>query len=132
MPRTAKAKPQSPQAAAGQAYGERQAQVESQQAMPLPNMRQVNAPPMPAGAQGQELLHQARSANLVVPGGITHPTDRPDEPITAGLSTGPGLGPEALPTVKRPESDYARMLRLMTRATGDPSWANQAARMRRG
>lgn len=130
MPR--RAKPQSPQAAAGQAYGERQATIEAQQAMPLPNMQQANAAPMPAAAQGQELLHTARSANLPMPGGMAAPTTRPDEPITAGMSRGAGPGPEVLPTVKRSESDYARMLRLMTRATGDPSWANQAARMRRG
>lgn len=25
-----------------------------------------------------------------------HPTNRPNEPVTAGLATGPGAGPEAL------------------------------------
>lgn len=50
--------------------------------------------------QGAE-LQAAQSAVPVgpPPGGVTPlnaPTQRPDEPLTAGLSTGPGPGPEAL------------------------------------
>lgn len=33
---------------------------------------------------------------------LTDPTQRPDEPITAGLSTGPGPGPEVLGLDPRP------------------------------
>jgi hypothetical protein len=34
------------------------------------------------------------------------PTARPDEPITAGLPTGPGPGPEALSAVGDPDYDF--------------------------
>lgn len=33
---------------------------------------------------------------------LSDPTMRPDEPLTAGLSTGPGVGPEALNLDPRP------------------------------
>lgn len=53
----------------GQPYGQRKAQIEAQQAIPLP------APPR-----------------------LDRPTENPDEPITAGLPVGPGPGPEAVIT----------------------------------
>ena len=63
----------------GQAYGERKAQVDAQRAIPLPQ-----APP-------------------VVPLGA--PTQRPQEPLTAGLPVGPGPGPEALAPMAPPPQE---------------------------
>lgn len=62
-------------AAPGQTYGEAGAQVAAQQAVPLQG---------PSGPAPGSLTP------------LTAPTQRPGEPITAGLSTGPGPGPEAL------------------------------------
>lgn len=54
-------------APSGQPYGQRGAQEAAQQAIPLPQVAPIDAP-----------------------------TARPDEPLTAGLSQGPGPGPEIL------------------------------------
>lgn len=58
----------------GQEYGKRQQQENAQRALPL-------------------------SRAALPPGSLTPlaaPTDRPTEPITTGLPSGPGAGPEAL------------------------------------
>ena len=71
--------------ASGQPYGARQEQVAAQRALPLPAAPPVPAPPPPAPG--------------ALPGGrgpFTRPTEYPDEPLTAGMSIGPGPGPEAL------------------------------------
>ena len=71
--------------ASGQPYGARQEQVAAQRALPLPAAPPVPAPPPPAPG--------------ALPGGrgpFTRPTEYPDEPLTAGMSMGPGPGPEAL------------------------------------
>jgi hypothetical protein len=62
-------------AAKGQAYGEAGAQIASQQAVPM------GAPPTDMVSPG------------IAPGsmgGLTRPTERPAEPITAGADFGPG------------------------------------------
>lgn len=63
----------------GQGYGEQAAQIAQQQAVPGP----------PPGVQGGWEPPPA-------PTPLHAPTERPDEPVTAGLATGPGPGPEAL------------------------------------
>lgn len=71
--------------ASGQPYGARQEQVAAQRALPLPAAPPVPAPPPPAPG--------------ALPGGrgpFTRPTEYPNEPLTAGMSIGPGPGPEAL------------------------------------
>jgi hypothetical protein len=60
-----------PTAAKGQPYGEAGQQLASQQTVPM------GPPPIPLGA----------------------PTARPSEPVQAGLSLGPGPGPEAIPAI---------------------------------
>lgn len=74
-------------AASGQAYGERQAQVSAQQAIPLPGPPPVSAsvPPRP----------QAPTPGTL--GLFNRATERPDEPLTAGMDMGPGPGREVLP-----------------------------------
>jgi hypothetical protein len=71
-----------------QPYGQAGRQLAAQQAVPM-------APtPLAAAAGGQPV-----APNPVQPGQfgpLDRPTDRPDEPITAGMPFGPGAGPEAL------------------------------------
>lgn len=71
--------------ATGQAYGAAGQQRAAQQAIPLPQAPASGAP-MPQGSG-------------VMPGDlgpITAPSTRPGEPLTHGLPTGPGGGPEVL------------------------------------
>ncbi len=102
--------------ASGQAYGQRQAQVEAQQAVPLPALAQ----PQPGG--WQQALTAAQQ--MVPPGqGFAAPTARPGEPITAGLAVGAGPGPEILPSYRPSKGDIFRQLHD---ATGDPQFGQLA------
>lgn len=112
----------------GQRYGEGDDQQAMQRAMPAPDMQQPvtaapSAPPVfgnPGGAsrvnpdpmQVQQFLSQTKP-NLL--GG----TMNPDQPITAGLSTGPGPGPEVL---ARNTSPMRRYLERLSADTGNPKW----------
>jgi len=71
-------------AATGQTYGEAGAQRRAQQAVPM------GAPQPPQTAQQQQ-----RQPLPVTP--LTAPTERPDEPITAGNPLGAGPGMDMLP-----------------------------------
>jgi hypothetical protein len=78
----------------GLPYGARGEMVGEQRAVP---MRPAPGPsaPAPTGAPGP------------VPGDagdFLRPTERPNEPVTAGLPTGAGPGPEAL-SLMRPQND---------------------------
>lgn len=91
------------QAAAGQAYGERQAQEQAQRAVPLPAAPPVQTPP-PSSAPG------ALPGSF---GDFLRPTERPNEPLTAGLPVGPGPGPEAVRVAPNPQGDVeAQILAL--------------------
>lgn len=46
---------------------------------------------------------------------LTAPSERPNEPITAGLPVGPGVGPEALGAPAAPTSDALFDLRALAR-----------------
>ena len=85
---------QAPRAPAGRPYGERKAAMDAQRTIPLP----------------------AQSGPRVIP--LDAPTERPDEPLTAGLSTGAGPGPEALMPTGLPvqEMEIIANLRAMYRA----------------
>jgi hypothetical protein len=69
-------------AARGQTYGKRKQQEEAQRAVP---MRQA-----PTDVAANRPIPSA-------PGSLVAPTQRPQEPITAGAPFGEGPGPEALP-----------------------------------
>jgi len=62
--------------APGQQYGRAEAQREAQRSIPLPGQKP-----------------------------FARPTERPDEPITAGLPIGAGPGPEALAPIVAPRGD---------------------------
>jgi hypothetical protein len=78
---------QAPSAAKGQQYGKATEQMTAQKVVPLPQSS-VAAGAGPSHAQ----------ATRPAPGAVAfdRPTDRPSEPVTAGLPFGPGPGPEAL------------------------------------
>lgn len=85
---------QAPKAPTGMPYGAHKAEIDAQRAVPLAAAPSLPAPGNPpAGAGGGAAL-----------GDFTRPTDRPTEPITAGLPMGAGPGPEALSTVG-PQAD---------------------------
>lgn len=97
---------QAPKAATGQPYGQAGQQIAAQRAVPLP------AAPPPATAQppgqGQGAAGFASPNDTPT---LTAPTQRPDEPLEAGLSFGPGPGPEALGPP--PMSDVEARLRAL-------------------
>lgn len=84
--------------------------------------RAPTAPPnlAPSPAQPQQAAQVAQvptSAGVPQPGslGTFAPSQRPNEPITHGLPTGPGGGPEVLtrPGVLRPGADLLSQLRAI-------------------
>ena len=52
-------------------------------------------------------------------------TDRPHEPVTAGLTTGPGPGPEVFNQTGQAQR-AADTLTMMARVTGDQRYAEMA------
>lgn len=84
----------------GDQYGDLAAREERIAAVP------ITQPTPPAQPQ------QAPQQPLVAPGAFDRPTDRPMEPVTSGLPTGAGPGPEAL-GMEAPGSDLVRTLRSM-------------------
>lgn len=82
------------QAPKGQTYGEAQRMEQAMQQLPVPDLAaQLNAIP-----------------------GLTDPSTRPDEPLTAGLPFGPGPGP----AVRPPQPGGAGLLRRMVAENPDP------------
>jgi hypothetical protein len=76
--------------ATGQPYGAATAQAQAQQAVPLPDFA---------------AMHLAR------------PTERPQEPVTAGLPMGPGPGPEAMPMMGTQNPTSGDEVAALNRAT---------------
>ncbi len=95
---------QAPKAAGGQEYGKAGAQIAAQRAVPLPAAPPVApAPSPPGGAAGPG---PAGPADL---GPFNRPTERPGEPLTTGIPSGPGAGPEALAATNRADPDLEAM-----------------------
>lgn len=90
--------------APGQTYGAAQAQAEAQRAVPMapqPSPVPGAAPPPGPGATPPPLPSGAPAQAPIAPGAfgpIDRPTERPHEPVTAGIASGAGPGPEVLPT----------------------------------
>lgn len=123
----------------GQRYGEGVQMQQLQQTMPAPQVVQpATVPPgggggaaapsapvaaapaptagAPAPASPPDLLAIAQEMRGRA-GLLTAPTARPNEPITAGLPSGPGPGPEAL--LMRRGSPTADVLTRLAQDTGD-------------
>lgn len=140
MPRRAKTQPA--EAPAGQGYGERQDQMQAQEAMPLPDTRATPpgggpAPsPAPGGAAspaegGAAPGGDPMAAALGAAQSMEAPTPPPwaeaplDEPMTNGLPMGPGPGPEAIGMAPR-RINTAQVLQQMAATTGNPYFAELA------
>lgn len=97
----------------GQAYGEAGKQLAAQQAIPM-GASPTDAPPAPAGP-------------TVAPGGLgsfARPTERPNEPLTAGASFGPGPTPGAQFVVPREADPVLNELRGLYQAYPSPELAD--------
>jgi len=113
-------------AAPGQAYGQGIDQINAQKAVPLPDARTPLAPVsqnspgvVPSAQPAMTAPATPMSAGLEMmpsPSLLTQPTNRPNEPVTAGLAMGPGAGPDALSGVP---ANLSAMLRTIAQATGD-------------
>lgn len=88
---------QAPKAPTGQTYGAAGQQVAAQQAIPLPGAGAgpVAPGPPPGGAPSGAPAPPTGPAPGELPS-LHAPTDRPNEPLTNGIASGPGAGPEAL------------------------------------
>lgn len=113
------------QAVAGQTYGEGVRQEALQKTMPMPNQTNTAIPPRPpvaqqdneATAQTQQAPTQDVMAQIAGMGGILRaPDENPNIPVTDGLTTGPGRGPDAL----MGGSQMEQMLRRLALQTNDP------------
>ena len=132
-------------AVAGQMYGAGEQQMALQRAMPTPQLAggpaaqaaqpgpSAEAPPTPAQQQAMaaaapdDRFARAMAAAQQLQGttgALRQPTMRPNEPITAGLLTGPGPGPEALQM--RTGSPTGDTMRMLSQMTNDPLFADLA------
>lgn len=119
---------QKPSAAQGQIYGQAGAQLAAQKAVPIAGAA-AGVPPQAQPGPGQGPMQ----APPPLPD-LYRPTENPNEPVTHGLPTGPGAGPEALPIQPTSMGDpIAIQIRAMLRA--DPNnqeLANLVADLTRG
>jgi hypothetical protein len=110
-------------------------------ALPTPNMHQAQPAPQPTEAQGaagtassepappgydHEAAMAAATGMRQQTGLLLDTTAKPNEPVTAGLMRGPGPGPEALSMENG--SPAGDMLRRLSQTTGDPYFAELAAK----
>lgn len=96
------AKPRAPiTAVPGQPYGEAGAQIEAQRAVPM------GVPGLPTPPRGRMGNPPPVSSVTTDPIPLDAPSMRPGEPVTAGVPSGPGPGPEALNIPDEEEMDLA-------------------------
>jgi hypothetical protein len=135
MPRKAKTqsgKPaQAPQMIPGQQYGAQVAQAQLQTSMPAPDVRGAVPPPTAPAQPTPEMPTRTVVDPMAVAQAMKFdpllgPTQRPEEPLTHGLSTGPGGGPEAIQGIRR--SPVGDSMRMLTQVLGDPYFADLARR----
>lgn len=96
-------------AATGQAYGEAGKQLAAQSAVPMGGSPMEAAPPPAMPGQA---------------GGLDRMTERPNEPLTAGMPFGAGPGPEALAApsgAAGSKEDLIMQLRLATARFPNPN-----------
>lgn len=118
----------------GQRYGEGVQQQALQRQMPAPDLvsqtsQALSAASAPAAPQeeqpvvtpAQNYAAQLAAARQVTGAGLlAAPTTRPDEPVTAGLTLGPGPGRDVLrPMTGTPTGDFYAMV---SRVTGNPQY----------
>jgi hypothetical protein len=121
-------KPVAQAAYSGGEYGNRQQLLQNQQAVPV-------APAPGAPSPGQGAAPTATTSAPATPQGplpgsfglLHRPTERPDEPITHGLATGPGAGPEVLGLNQSTVGDLLKQLASQPYASGEVQMLMQAA-----
>lgn len=137
MPRARKtatgAKAQPPTPVAGQTYGMGVEQQRLAEAMPSPLASGVAPPPAQAPNAASVPLapadpFAAAQAMAGRAGVLRPPTQRPNEPLTAGMTRGPGPGPSALPMPS--SSPLGDTMRRLAQISGDPYLAELAAKAR--
>jgi hypothetical protein len=97
----------------GQAYGEAGAQLASQSVVPMAGAAPSAAPaPAPSPVMPGSL------------GSLSRPTDRPNEPLTAGASFGPGPTPGSQFVVPKESDPVLNELRGLYRAYPSPELAD--------
>jgi hypothetical protein len=115
---------------APQTYGQGVEMQQLDQAMPIPAYanQPTAQPQMESPSQQPGYTHEAAMAAAQQMQGqvglLAQETTRPTEPITAGLSRGPGPGPSALGVQQG--SPAGDILRRLSATTGDPSFAELA------
>jgi hypothetical protein len=112
------------------AYGEAQEFNDLQKQSPLANDPKAPAPGMQTGAPSGGGM----PLSSVIP--LSAPTQRPDEPVTAGVNGGPGPGPEALgPAMSQRTAQYQSASDLVSQlaaASGSADLQALAANLKRG
>lgn len=104
-------------AATGQQYGAATAQMAAQRALPIARPATDNVPTAPPAAPAGAVGGSPAPAGPM-PGGLgfADETARPNEPVTAGVPVGAGLGPEALAGPPGVDSDLRLRLGAMYQA----------------
>jgi hypothetical protein len=74
----------------GQQYGDETAQHQDEEALPMAASPAAAAPAAPVATQVQTPFQAPGTLPYL------HPTNKPNEPVTAGLDFGPGAGSEAI------------------------------------
>ena len=158
MPRRGKGSRRQPaRTPTGLPYGESQDSIRAQQVIPLPDNRSggpgpppqdIQVPPAGASAPAatppavgaaptvgtqpavppEQLIAQALQAQGAAPVPLGAPTQRPSEPITAGLPFGPG--PNQVPVSTPRRNLAAESLEAIAAATGDTELLQLAIRAR--
>ena len=105
----------------GLPYGESQALHQAQAALPIRNPTpQMATAPNTQPPDLNQALTDARGMPQS-PSLLTQPTQRPDEPITAGMATGPGPGPEVLNGVGSPQSSSVSAIGTLNKLAAMPT-----------
>lgn len=94
-----------------QPYGEAKQLADAQRAVPLANLR----PDVTEMQRANEVEAFDPFAGITP---LDSPTRYPNEPVTSGLATGPGPGPEAM--LPRPRARIVDALMALAEATNDP------------
>lgn len=124
MPRAKKA-----QIAPGEPYGERQQLEAMAAAAPMADASMM--PIVGDPAMMQQAAVQQATAMPPNDGILTRPDTAPNRPITAGLPSGAGPGPEALNIQNRRQQQLQRQLQLAAETTGNPKLQEMADRVGR-
>jgi hypothetical protein len=104
-------------AAPNQPYGQAGGQIDAQRAIPM------GTPALPGPAGGTPPTPGPAAVPPPQPGqlpSLTAPTGRPQEPVTAGMASGPGAGPEAVQVGPAPQAQPGTVKDTLVRLAAQP------------